>query len=217
MALKDELADRAALSAKSRPVETNAAFDAGIAAIAAAGIADHAVAVGDPAPDFVLPDTVGRSIALADLVRTGPTIVTFYRGGWCPYCNLELRAYAERMPEFVEAGVRLVAISPQTPDASLSLVERAELPFTVLSDVGNVVAGGFGLVHAVPAPVNAVYVANGYDLATDNAQDPDDISLPLPATYVIDRDGTVRFAAVSADYTDRANPDDVLAAARELG
>jgi peroxiredoxin len=127
-----------------------------------------------------------------------------------------LRAYAERMPAFATAGVRLVAISPQTPDASLTLVERSELPFTVLSDVGNVVAASFGLVHHVPAELNAVYAGNGFDLAVDNAQPPDDITLPLPATYVIDRDGTVRFVFVSADYTERADPDDVLAAALAL-
>ncbi len=217
MELNVELALQAAKGREKRPPEITALFDSGIAQVRASGLAERALGVGASAPEFTLPDAQGSEVSLSDLRAEGPVVISFYRGGWCPYCNLELRAYAERMPEFVEAGVRLVAISPQTPDASLSLVERAELPFTVLSDVGNVVAGGFGLVHAVPAPVNAVYVANGYDLATDNAQDPDDISLPLPATYVIDRDGTVRFAAVSADYTDRANPDDVLAVARELG
>jgi peroxiredoxin len=216
MALKDELADRAALSAKSRPVETNAAFDAGIAAIAAAGIADHAVAVGDPAPDFVLPDTVGRSIALADLVRTGPTIVTFYRGGWCPYCNLELRAYQSLLPELTEAGVNIVAISPQRVDAALATVKKYELDFSVLTDLGNVVASQFRIVHAVDADVRAIYERSGHDLATiESDRGPDTVvTLPLPATFLIDADLIVRLAFVSADYKERAEPSEVLAAAR---
>lgn len=91
-----------------------------------------------------------------------------YRGGWCPYCNLELRAYAQRSSEFEEAGARVVAISPQTPDASLTLVERAELPFTVLSDVGNVVAARFGLVHPVQSDLAAVYaMSEDYTVRAD--------------------------------------------------
>lgn len=216
MELSVELALQAARGREKRPPEITTLFERCVDEVRESGVARRAIGVGATAPEFTLPDAQGGEVSLAELRAEGPVVITFYRGGWCPYCNLELRAYAERMPAFAEAGVQLVAISPQTPDASLTLVERAELPFTVLSDVGNVVAAAFGLLHPVPTELNAVYVGNGFDLAGDNAQDPDAITLPLPATYVIDRDATVRFAAVSADYTERADPDLVLDAARAL-
>ena len=216
MELGVEMALQAARGREKRPPEITALFARCVDEVRASGLVERALGVGQSAPEFALPDAQGAEVRLSQLRAEGPVVISFYRGGWCPYCNLELRAYAERMTAFTEAGVRLVAISPQTPDASLTLVERAELPFTVLSDVGNVVAASFGLVHEVPAELNAVYAGNGFDLAGDNAQAPDDITLPLPATYVIGRDGTVRFAAVSADYTERADPDEVLAAAVAL-
>jgi len=216
MELTVELAEQAARGRAKRPPEITALFERCITDLRALGIEQRVLGVGASAADFVLPDARGVEVRLADLRADGPVVLTFYRGGWCPYCNLELRAYAERAAAFAAAGIALVAVSPQTPDASLTLVERAELPFTVLSDVGNVVAASFGLVHDIPPELGAVYVANGFDLAGDNAQDPAALSLPLPATYVIDRDGTVAFVAVSADYTERADPDAVLAAAVAL-
>lgn len=218
MPLRDELTSRAATAAQSRPVEVSAAFDAGIAAVEAAGIAEHAVMVGDPAPDFTLPDTTGRPVALADLVRTGPTIITFYRGGWCPYCNLELHAYQALLPEITEAGVNLVAISPQRVDAALATVGKAELDFPVLIDLGNVVASQFRIVHTVPTDVRTIYERSGHDLATVESDRGDDteVTLPLPATYVVGTDMIVRFAFVSADYTERAEPSEVLEVARSI-
>ena len=212
MGLGTEMAAQAAERRKSRPPEITALFDRCIDEVRDAGVERDALGVGASAPDFTLPDATGEEVRLSDLTAAGPVVISFYRGGWCPYCNLELRAYAELLPQFVAAGARVVAISPQTPDASLTLVERAELPFTVLSDVGNVVAAGYGLVHTVPGDLAEVYVRNGFDLAADNAQDPSALSLPLPATYVIDPSGTVVFASVSADYTVRADPEVVLAA-----
>lgn len=218
MSLRDELAARAATAAQSRPAEVSAAFDAGIAAIEAAGIAKRAVTVGDQAPDFTLPDTAGRPVALAELIRTGPTIVTFYRGGWCPYCNLELRAYQALLPELADAGVNLVAISPQRVDAALATVEKTELGFPVLTDLGNVVASQFRIVHTVPTDVRTIYKRSGHDLATIESDLGDDaeVTLPLPATFVIDPGMIVRFAFVSADYTERAEPSEVLAVARAI-
>jgi peroxiredoxin len=218
MTLKDELAARAAAAAETRPADVSAAFDAGIAAVAASGLAEHAMTVGEQAPDFTLPDTAGRPVALSELLPTGPTIVTFYRGGWCPYCNLELRAYQALLPELTAAGVNLVAISPQRVDAALATIEKAELDFPVLTDLGNVVASGFRIVHPLAADVRAIYGRSGHDLATvESDSGPDsEVTLPLPATFVIDRDGVVRFAFVSPDYTERAEPSEVLAAARAL-
>ena len=218
MPLKERLAARAANSAKSRPAEVSAAFKAGIAAIEATGIAGRAVMVGDPAPSFTLPDTTGHPVALVDLLHTSPTIITFYRGGWCPYCNLELRAYQALLPEITEAGVNLVAISPQRVDAALATVESAALGFPVLTDLGNIVASQFRIVHAVPTDVRAIFKRSGHDLATLESDRGDDAqaTLPLPATFVVDTDMIVRFAFVSADYTERAEPSEVLEVARSI-
>jgi peroxiredoxin len=216
MDLQVELAAHAARGRERRPAEVTALFDRCIDEVRRQGIADRALEVGATAPLFVLPDAHGGEILLAELLAEGPVVLTFYRGGWCPYCNLELRAYAERMAAFDAAGVRLVAISPQTPDATLTQVERDELPFVVLSDVGNGVAASFGIVHVVPAELEAVYDASGHDVAGANGQERGAVTLPLPATFVLDRSGIVRFAAVSADYKDRADPDEVLAVASAL-
>src|SRR5260370_2119328 len=109
-----------------------------------------ALAVGDEAPDFTLPDSRGRQISLASVLRAGPAVVTFYRGGWCPYCDIQLRAYQRALPEIVAFGGQIIAISPQLPDGSLSVAEKNALEFDVLSDPGNVVGRTFGLVYALP-------------------------------------------------------------------
>lgn len=216
MTLRDQIKARQAEASATRPPEIGALFAQGVARVRAEGIAERALGVGDSAPAFTLPDAVGKDVALAELLSSGPVIVCFYRGGWCPYCNLELRAYQALLPEITATGATLVAISPQTPDASMTTVQKADLTFPVLSDVGNVVAGAFGLVHGLEPEIAAVYARGGHDLPRDNAQAEDAVSLPLPATYLIDQQGQVRFAFVSADYTERAEPADVLAAVHLL-
>lgn len=216
MDLQAELAAQSARGRERRPAEVTALFARCIDDVRSQGVTDRALAVGTAAPTFTLPDAHGGEVRSSELLAAGPVVISFYRGGWCPYCNLELRAYAERLPAFDAAGVQLVAISPQTPDTALTQIERDELPFMVLSDVGNAVASSFGIVHAVPAELEKVYVGSGHDLAGANGQAGGAVSLPLPATFVVDRSGTIRFAAVSADYTDRADPDEVLAVASTL-
>jgi peroxiredoxin len=220
MALRDEIQARYAAGRAKRDPAITAAFDAGVEAVRTAGIAERAVTVGEVAPTFTLPDATGRPIALDDLLARGPVVITFYRGGWCPYCSMELRAYQAILPELEAAGATLVAISPQTPDASMTTAEKEELAFTVLSDVGSHVAHAFRLVHPVGDAVAAIYDDNGFDLTGRNAvgaeAGSDEVVLPLPATYVLDRQGTVRFAFVSPDYVERAEPVEVLAAVRAL-
>jgi peroxiredoxin len=214
MTLRDQLRARFEEGRGRRDPAISAAFDAGVDAVRGAGIAEGVLGVGESAPRFTLPDATGRPVALDDLLTAGPVVVCFYRGGWCPYCSLELRAYQALLPELTELGASLVAISPQTPDASMSTVEKDELAFPVLSDVGNVVARMFRLVHRVAPDVAELYAKGGHDLVTRNAIEGDEVELPLPATYVIDRDGTVRFAFASPDYVERAEPADVLAVLR---
>jgi peroxiredoxin len=158
----------------------------------------------------VLPDATGTKVSLSALLAKGPVVLAFYRGGWCPYCSTELRALQARLAEFNAAGATLVAVSPQTPDASLSTAEKLNLAFPVLSDEGNQVAESFGLVFSLPEALREVYLGFGLDLPTANGDDT--FRLPIPATYVIRADGTVAWRFADADYTKRAEPDDVLAA-----
>ena len=167
---------------------------------------------GDRAPDFELPDARGGSVRLAGLRSDGPVVLVFYRGAWCPYCNLQLRAFQAALADIHAAGAALVAISPQTPDNSLTLAEQAELAFPVLSDVGNAVARSYGLVYALGAGDRELHSGVGIDLAAFNGED--SWELPAPAVFVVDGDGTIRYASVAGDYRWRVGPDEVLAALR---
>jgi peroxiredoxin len=174
------------------------------------GLARTALTVGDRAPAFSLPNAVGETVSLAALLARGAAVISFYRGGWCPYCNLELRALQARLEDVHDAGGELVAISPERPDSSLDTAEKNSLEFPVLSDVGNVVARQFGLVHAIKPEWVRYQLSVGVDVATRNGSAVAEV--PLPATYVVRQDGLITFALVDADYTKRAEPEDVLRA-----
>src|SRR5712691_261757 len=132
------------------------------------GAAEKALKEGAQAPDFTLPDALGNAVTLSHLLRQGPVVMSFYRGAWCPYCNLELRAYQRVLPQLQELGATLVAISPQTPDHSLSTVENKELTFAVLSDVGNQVARAYRIVFTLEESIRPLYTTIGSDLPTFN-------------------------------------------------
>jgi peroxiredoxin len=168
---------------------------------------------GDGAPDFVLPDAGGRAVSLSSVLAHGPAVVTFYRGGWCPYCNLQLRAYQALLPELTALGARMLAISPQLPDASLSTAERESLTFDVLSDVGNDVARRFGLVYPLPQELRDALRTNNKALPGINGDDT--WELPVPATYVIEQNGKVSLAFIEVDYRQRLAPQQLLDALRE--
>lgn len=211
--LSDVLDDRRAAYQAKADDETKRIYAAGIEAVAASGVLDRAINVGDAAPSFALPDASGVQVTLDGLLEDGPIVLVWYRGGWCPYCNLTLRAFNEKLPEIRQAGGQLVAISPELPDQTASTVGENGLGFTVLSDVGNEIAERFGVVFTLTPEVHAKYnAAFGFD--AHNGQDSG--KLPLAATYVIDRDGTVRYAFLDADYTMRAEPADVLSALKKL-
>ena len=178
------------------------------------GIADQALGVGELAPDFGLPDAAGSDVRLSELLNAGPVVVSFYRGDWCPYCNLELLALQQALEGFLDAGATLVAISPNLPDGSMRVVERHELGYTVLSDVGNHAASEFGLVFQVEDDLEDEYRDMGIDIAESNGGTAWEI--PLPATYVIDQDRTIIYAFVDVDYRKRAEPVDVIAAIEAL-
>ena len=169
------------------------------------------VAAGSRLEDFTLPDATGSSVTLGELVKDGPAVIVFYRGGWCPYCNLALRTYqAELLPQLGRYGARLVAISPQSPDKSLATAEKAELSFTVLSDPGADLARTVGIAFQPADEVLAAQRKLGLDLGHFN--DSTSPELPMPTVLIVDSERTVRFADTHADYTARTEVPAIIAA-----
>src|SRR5262249_24894151 len=150
-----------------------------------------------------------RQVSLAGELERGPVVLIFYRGEWCPYCNMMLRTYGLRSADFSERGARLVAVSPQTPDNSLTMAERHSLEFPVLSDEGGEVIDTYGLKYGVQGQSRELVAAVGNDVAKFNGEG--GWILPAPAVFVIDREGIVRFVGVNGDYTQRVEPDEALA------
>lgn len=212
MTLTEQLRRAETEGRAKRDPERTAIMDRATAELAASGVAERSLAVGERAPDFTLPNAHGDDVTLAELLAEGPVVVSFYRGGWCAYCNLELRALQRALPRIEALGARLVAISPNLPDTTLSTGERNALEFALLSDVGNRVARAYGLVFTLAGELRPFYA--GYDLPAVNGDA--SFELPLPATYVLDRGGVVLAAFVDADYTRRMDPDDIVAALEAL-
>lgn len=182
--------------------------------LAASQTAENALAVGDTVPDFTLPNVSGDPVSLHDMLDKGPVVLNFYRGGWCPFCNLELQALQAHLPEIRALDATLVGISPETPDNSLTAIEKHQLEFEVLSDVGNRIARSFGLLFTVYEEMRPLYLKWGLDVPASNGDD--SWELPVPATYVIDRNGVIHAAHVDKDYTRRMEPDAVVTALQEL-
>jgi peroxiredoxin len=180
----------------------------------AAKPADRSVGVGDPAPTFTLPNATGKHVSLDHLLAAGPAVVSFYRGAWCVFCNVQLRALRLHERDFAELGASLVAISLQTPDNSMATAEKNKLTFEVLSDVGADVSKSYGLLYDVPEELGSVFAARGYPLSEVNGSE--GLVLPIPATFVIDIDATIRYAYVNPDYMHRADPADILTTLREI-
>lgn len=191
------------------PAERQAVMDAHVAHLGQSGIARTALQVGDRAPAIALTDQHGARFDVAPLLANGPVVVTFYRGGWCPFCNLELKAYQAQLPRILAAGASLVAISPEKPDDTVETVGKNALAFPVLSDVGQSVGRAFGVVYAFTAEVRTAYDGFKLDIPARNGA-PDDWSLPLSATYVVGSDGMILFADTRVDYRERTDPLEVL-------
>lgn len=164
---------------------------------------------GDKAPNFTLPNATGKVISLIDLLQQGAVVLTFYRGSWCPYCNLQLKNHQQILPQISETGAQLVAISPMTPDHSLSQQQTNALQFEVLSDIGNSVARQFTAIITNPQSSIQAMTELGYDFHSFYADKSSE--LPVPATFVIAKNGTITFAASEGgDYRRRVEPRDIL-------
>ena len=156
----------------------------------------------------------GAAVSLHDLLQSGPAVVTFYRGGWCPYCNLELRAFQQVLPEIEAAGATLVAITPELPDESLSTKERDGLKFEVLRDKNSAYGRELGVVFTLTKELVGIYQSFGIEVEKHNGEGQFD--LPLPATFIVNADGTITCAFVAVDYTLRVEPSDVVEELKKL-
>jgi peroxiredoxin len=213
--IAEQVNDMKAAAASRLPAQVVAVFASDQAALAAGGIPTGAVAVGDKLAAFALPDATGRTRTLDELTANGPAVIVFYRGGWCPYCNLTLRTYErDLLPQLGAYSARLVAISPETPDASLSTQERAELTYAVLSDTGAKVADALGITFDPSEEGLAAQRTLGVDIRTTRADA--GTRLPMPTVLIVDTDHTVRFVDIHPDYTGRTEVSDILTALRTL-
>jgi len=202
-------------AAAQLPPEAVSAFAAEQSGLDAAGLPAGIAAPGVPMPDGALLDVHGAPTTLTAARHGRPAVVVFYRGAWCPYCNLTLRTYQQELvPALEERGVGLVAISPQKADGSLSMREANELTFAVLSDPGNSIAGRLGILTAPTDDVRAAQGALGLDLAVTNADGTH--TLPMPTVAVVDARGTLRWIDVHPNYTTRTEVAEILAAVAGL-
>jgi peroxiredoxin len=215
MSLQDRLdAFKADFEGNKAPPEAVAALHKATAELIASGQAERALKAGDHAPVFTLPDADGIAVRSADLLARGPLVLTFYRGVWCPYCNLDLQAIEAAAHEIRGSGASLAAISPQTPANSRRSQRENKLSFPILSDHGGMMANAFGLRFRLPDYLIALYKQFGIDLAIHNGEP--SWTLPMPSRYIIGHDGVIAYAEVNPDYTRRPDPEELLPALRRL-
>jgi peroxiredoxin len=170
---------------------------------------------GDKFPAFELPDAAGVLVQCSDLLAKGPLLLIFYRGEWCPYCNLALKALQDQLPAINAAGVTLVAVSPQLPNYSLSTQQKQGLAYPVLSDTGNVLARQLGIIFTLNAELKIMYEGFGIDLLACNGEE--SFELPVPGAYLIDRNGVIVERYLDPDYRNRLEPETAVAWARMHG
>ena len=194
------------------PAQAREIIDAAQNEMRQLGLENKARGVGDYLPNATLKSATGADVSLSALNEDGPLIVTFYRGGWCPYCNLELRAYQGLLSQITALGGSLVAITPEKPDNSLSTIEKNALAFPVLTDEGNAFAKAMGVAFELPLGLQGLFSSFGMNLPDLNAGT--GWALPVPATFVVDSSDRIVLADVDVDYTRRLEPTEAMEALR---
>jgi len=206
--LREILAERSDLIAKYVPAETQAVYARTIAELQRRNLAANILPIGSRIPEFQLQDHDGKSVSSSELLAKGRLVLCFIRGRWCPFCVAQMEAMNLILPEIEQAGATLAAISPQTMQQSFFMRDQHRLRFPLLSDTGNKVARQFGLTYRVPDEQRSVYQRAFVNLPFVNGDD--SWELPVPATYIIDRDGSVIYASAKEDYTERPEPEEIL-------
>lgn len=189
--------------------EIKSDFADGIAAVKAAKIVEGAKQVGDKAPDFTHKNAMGKRVTLADELKKGPVVLTWYRGGWCPYCNIAMAAMQEELPAIQAAGASLIALTPELPDKTLTTKEKNGLKFEVLTDLDHQSARAYGLLFELTPQVEKHY-KKFFDLEKFNGKEAGSKNLPLAATYIIGQDGKILWSFLHHDYHMRADPKDIV-------
>jgi len=208
MNLKKELNKVNESFKKAVPKDMIEFFDNEIEKLAKSKLSDSILKVGNIIPEFSLKNAVGERVSVYDLLEEGPIILNFYRGSWCPYCNLELAAYQELLPEIHARGAQLVAISPELPDQSLNLIDKHALKYEILTDSYNKVAKAFGLVFELSEEMKKVYDTFGIDL--EKSQGNTQSELPIPATFVVNESGKIILGSANIDYRERLEPEEAV-------
>ncbi len=213
--LTEQLSDKANAFKEKADPEKVKTYEAAIQKVTESGIIEKSKKEGDKAPNFTLPNATGQKVTLTDLTsktKNGYTIITWYRGGWCPYCNLTLAAWQDILPEIQAENIELIAITPELPDSTLSTKEKNALEFEVLSDVGNKVAKEYGIVFPLDQSIREAYKNMGLEKYNGDAS----YTLPLAATYVINSENEIVYSFLDADYKKRAEPKDVLQRIKDM-
>jgi peroxiredoxin len=213
--LRDQLDEQWQRTAEHSP-EIRTAYEALVRDLAQSGLPTGALKAGDALPPFELPNVEGRLVSAAELVARGPLVLSFFRGGWCPYCTLELRALQRALPEIERLGATLAAVTPDTGGALAAAKRDNHLGYEVLSDVDQGVGLTFGIIFRVPDAIKALYLRLGIDLGVRHGNSTGEWLLPLPATYVVDRAGVIRHAELDPDFKHRMEPEDIVSALSEL-
>ncbi|MBP1839835.1 peroxiredoxin-like family protein [Formosa algae] len=195
------------------PEEIKTMYAKGLDAVEKSGVLQKAKHIGDLAPNFTLQNAMGKAVSLSDYLIKGPVVLTWYRGGWCPYCNLTLQRLQQELSHFQAAGANLLALTPELPDQSLNTTEKNELKFEVLSDVGNKVGKDYGIIFKLTEDVAKRY-QDSFDMHSYNGDDSDE--LPLAATYVINEDGEIIYDFLDVDYRNRAEPSEIISVLKTL-
>jgi len=206
--LREIFAERKALIAKYVPAETQAIHAQAVAELKQQHLAANILPVGAKAPSFELPDHNGKIVSSSDLLANGRLVLCFIRGRWCPFCVGQMEAMNLVLPQIEKAGATFIAISPQTVKQSFFMHDQHKLRFPLLSDAGNKVARQFGLTYRVPALQEAIYRRAFVNLPFTNGDE--SWELPIPAIFILDRDGTVLYASANEDYTERPEPSDIV-------
>lgn len=210
MSLTEQLEAMSAGSAKRIPEEALAVMRKAAEELDGQGVGDNALSVGDRFPEVGLQSSDGADFALSSLLAKGPVLINFYRGGWCPYCNLELKSYQDQLDTVRSLGAELVAISPETPDRAEATAAKNEISYPVLTDPQNRLAEALGIVFTLPPELASLYETFGNNLPEAHGEA--GWRLPIPATYVVGKDGVILYAHVARDYRTRAEPEDAIAA-----
>ncbi len=193
---------------KNVPADILATMSRATEELKASGLEGHALRSGDRMPDFELPNQHGEKRRLTDYLAQSPLVLNVYRGGWCPYCNMEMKALHDALPQIEAQGARLVGMAPETPDKAAETADRHAINIDILSDSGNQVAERLGLVFELPAALRPIYEKFGIDLPAYNGDE--SFRLPVPATYIIRQDGVIAYDFVNADYTKRLEPSVII-------